>query len=206
MGFNIILSLIATGIPGLFSYWILAQLDIIFYNNNQNSSKSILTISLSLLNIFISFVFLRTIDISLGDSSTKNLIIIFIVSLIMVWILSMYIYPYIFRRIQRFIDKKKMQNGASIKSNYKVLPRVLHERPSDKKFTEAYIFDFDNNLILEGSIGNFSYTSPEISIENSIDTTTTYEQAINIYNKTKNQDRDVYIDYERKIKMILIHF
>ncbi|UXR79017.1 hypothetical protein [Staphylococcus sp. IVB6227] len=108
--------------------------------------------------------------------------------------------------MQKHIIEKRVNRVNSVKSNYKVLPRILHERPDDKQYTQAYIFDFNNDLVLEGCIGKFSYNAPEISIENEIDATTTYEQAISVYNATSNLNRDVYIDFERKIKMILIHF
>ncbi|SUM33826.1 Uncharacterised protein [Staphylococcus gallinarum] len=158
------------------------------------------------MNVFISFISLSLLGININNISPIKLINIFIVSLVIVCLLSMYIYPFVFKWLQKYMNDKKIKTGLSIKSNYKVLPRVLHERPANKNYTQAYIFDFENKLILEGTIGKFSYTSPELSLENDIDVTTTYEQAVNIYDETNNFERDTYIDYERKIKMILIHF
>ncbi|WP_371664036.1 hypothetical protein, partial [Staphylococcus gallinarum] len=74
MDFNIILAIVATGLPGLFSYWILTQLDIVFYNNNQNADKSVLLISLSLLNVFISFISLSLLGININNISPIKLI------------------------------------------------------------------------------------------------------------------------------------
>lgn len=206
MDFNIILAIVATGIPGLFSYWILTQLDIVFYNNNQNADKSVLLISLSLLNVFIAFISLNLLGITINNISPIKLIVIFIISLVIVCLLSMYIYPFVFKWLQKYMNDKKVKTGLSIKSNYKVLPRILHARPKNKKYTQAYIFDFDNRLIIEGTVGEFSYTSPEISIENTVDTKTTYEQAIRIYGRTDNINRSIYLDYDRNIKIILIHY
>ncbi|WP_236683184.1 hypothetical protein, partial [Staphylococcus condimenti] len=88
MDFNIILAIVATGLPGLFSYWILTQLDIVFYNNNQNADKSVLLISLSLLNVFIAFISLNLLGITINNISPIKLIIIFIISLVIVCLLS----------------------------------------------------------------------------------------------------------------------
>ncbi|PNZ64144.1 hypothetical protein CD149_00440, partial [Staphylococcus condimenti] len=100
MDFNIILAIVATGLPGLFSYWILTQLDIVFYNNNQNADKSVLLISLSLLNVFIAFISLNLLGITINNISPIKLIIIFIISLVIVFLLSMYIYPFVFKWLQ----------------------------------------------------------------------------------------------------------
>ncbi|MEB7824970.1 hypothetical protein [Staphylococcus chromogenes] len=199
------MQIIAIGLPGLFSYWVLAQLDIVFYNNDQKSEKITLLSSLSLLNVIVVYIFLSLLGLSLASTSLLELIISFIVSVLVVWGLSIYIYPFVFKTVQKnIIEKSKKENSA--KSNYKVLPRILHERPIDKNYTQAYIFDFKNDLILEGCIGKFSYNNPELSLENEIDSTTTYKQAIDVYNKANNLNRDIYIDLERQIKIILIHF
>ncbi|UXS57035.1 hypothetical protein [Staphylococcus delphini] len=202
---NIIMQIIAIGLPGLFSYWVLTQLDIVFYNNDQKSGKTTLLSSLSLLNVFVVYILLSLLGLSLVSTSILELLTSFIVSVFVVLVLSIYIYPFVFKTIRQHIIEKG-KKGNSVKSNYKVLPRILHERPNDKNYTQAYIFDFKNNLILEGCIGKFSYNNPELSLENEVDSTTTYKQAINVYNKTNNLNRDIYIDLERQIKMILIHF
>lgn len=199
------MQIIVIGLPGLFSYWVLTQLDIVFYNNDQKSEKITLLSSLSLLNVFVVYILLSLLGVSLASTSLFELIKSFIVSVIVVLVLSIYVYPVVFKKIQKHIIEK-VATGNSIKSNYKVLPRILHERPIDKNYTQAYIFDFKNNLILEGCIGKFSYNNPELSLENEIDSTTTYKQAIDVYNKTNNLNRDIYIDLERQIKIILIHF
>ncbi|SUM33827.1 Uncharacterised protein [Staphylococcus gallinarum] len=60
MDFNIILAIVATGLPGLFSYWILTQLDIVFYNNNQNADKSVFTNFLILIECIYFIYFFKS--------------------------------------------------------------------------------------------------------------------------------------------------
>ncbi|WP_342388118.1 hypothetical protein [Salinicoccus bachuensis] len=204
---NLFLSIIATGVPGFISYWILSQFRLLDVDKNNKDEKLILLTGLSLINIFVVYLVLVSRDYSfpLESITPKTLIGVALTSMIVVLILSVLIWPLIIKITKDLLNKWKFVLNIPNDSNRTVFDEIMMSRPNET-FTQAYIFTFDDKLIIEGATGYISHDRPELSIRNKIDITTTYEQAIKVYNKTDNEHREILIDYERQLKIILIHF
>ncbi|MDW3865556.1 hypothetical protein [Staphylococcus saprophyticus] len=206
MNYQILLNIIATGIPGFLSYWLLSQFRLVELSEQNKDEKVVLLGSLSVLNIIFSILILNFLDINLTVYSNINILKIMAITIIVVIILSIIIYPTLIILTKRGINFVRSLFDLPFDRNSKVFDNIISERPKNKKYSQLYIFDFNNILILEGSLGYVSHKDPIISLENEIDAYTTYTQVIDLYNNTENLNRAIYIDYGNKIKIFVIHY
>lgn len=206
MNYQILLNIIATGIPGFLSYWLLSQFRLVELSEQNKDEKVVLLGSLSVLNIIFSILILKTFNIKLTVFSNINILKIMAITILVVIILSIIVYPFLIILTKKGIKFVKSFLKMPFDRNSKVFDNIISERPKSKKYSQLYIFDFNNILILEGSLGYVSHKDPIISLENEIDANTTYTQVIDLYNDTENLNRAVYIDYGNKIKIFVIHY
>ncbi|MGV2927174.1 hypothetical protein RW115_01135 [Macrococcus capreoli] len=205
MDIKIFLMIAATGVPGFISYWILSQFKLFDIRDNNKDDKIILLSSLSVLNILVSYLVCDFFSINFKDGSYVNILIILALSVLVVLINSVLIYPLFISFIKKNVLLFQRHYNISIENNKTVIENIMYSRPNNTD-TQVYIFDFDNKLILEGGLGFVSNVSSQLSIRNIIDAKTSYDEAIKIYNETDNLSREILIDYEKKIKIIFIHF
>ncbi|WJP97110.1 hypothetical protein [Macrococcus bovicus] len=206
MDLKLILSIVATSVPGFTSYWFLSQFRLFDIGDDNKDEKVILLSSLSVLNIFFGYLACGVFGVEVLKFTNINLICIFLISMGVTLLMSMIVYPSLILISKKTIKKLKELFMLPTDNNSKILDNIMMNRPKDKYDTQAYIFDFDNHLIIEGGIGFISHRFPQLSIRNEIDISTTYEQAIKVYQTTDNLSREIFIDYDKKIKVILIHY
>lgn len=204
---NTFLSIIVTGIPGFISYWILSQFRLVDVRKNDKDEKIILLIGLSLINVLTTFIILRKFGYTFPIKfEEENILTLSLISTITVLLLSIIFWPLLIIFIKKIIRIIKFKYKIPTDSNRTVFDEIMFNRPKELTDTQLYIFDFKNQLIIEGAAGYISHEKPELSVRNIIDASTTYDQAIKIYNDTDNINREIFINYERQIKIIIIHF
>ncbi|MGK0575557.1 hypothetical protein [Macrococcus capreoli] len=203
MDLKLLLSVVAAGIPGLFSYTILDKLNFVSYTEKQNYEKSLLVTSLSSFNVIASIIILLYFKIDLNLITSKNLISIILISLTVTMILSLIVYPMIFKLIKILL--MKLEDRLNIQSNLKTLPRLIENAPEGINDIYVYIFDVkDKKYISSGAIGVYSKFDAEFSLLGQHDPKE-YDEVLNIYNTHDYKYKDYYINLDKGFCMFIFY-
>ncbi|MCH4983942.1 hypothetical protein AB4G91_01350 [Macrococcoides goetzii] len=203
MDLKLLLSIVAAGIPGLFSYTILDKLNLVSYTEKHNYEKTLLVTSLSSFNVIASIITLLLLKIDLNLNTPKNLITIILISLSVTMILSMIVYPLIFKLIKSLLFK--LEGKLNIQSNLKTLPRIIENAPEGINDIYVYIFDVkDKKYISSGAIGVYSKFDAEFSLLGQHDPSE-YNEVLSIYNTHDYKYKDFYINLDKGFCMFIFY-
>lgn len=217
MDVKLLLSFLATGIPGLISYWFLSQISIIKHNSEKD--KTLFITALSLINILISYLSLELltwiskikllsfIKINYSNPSRADIILIFGLSLFVTWILSRYVYNNIFKYMNKYINSLQIKFDVPLISNFRTLETIILEKKNKNGSIFIYIFDFDNKFIESGYLNRFNEEYKEISLHdhtNYIHEKFTIHEVLTYFND--NDDAEIFIDLENKLKYYIFFY
>lgn len=207
---NLLLVVVATGIPGFLSYAYLSQLGIIIFSKNEKDDKVIVLSIFSFLNIGLSFcVFYWLTSIEPSKNMPFSAVIkLFIVTLIISAILTLTLYPYVLKKMKKTIETYQGKNNINIKSNQTVIEKIIDS--TEYKFKAVYIFDFDNNFIESGYLKRYSgeeTTGFQISLATETfynDEKPTFNEILNKFNTDPIPEaNELLLDVDKKIKIFI---
>lgn len=202
MDIKILLSVIAAGIPGLFSYSILDKFSLVNYTDKNNYEKTLLVTSLSGFNVVMSFITLLYLKINLSLITPENLLKILVVSFFITMILSIILYPLLFWFLRTII--KKLENRINMQSNLKTFPRLLENAPADTKNIYVYIYDLNDKYISSGAIGVYSKFDLEFSLIGQPDRKE-IQEVLKLYKEYEYRYRHNYINLEKNFNMFIFY-
>lgn len=197
-------SLIAAGGIGFVNLFILLRLDKINLTKDNKEDRTLFLMFFSIINYGI---FLLTINIlemfSIGGTLCIGLGIIFtlIISVLLSFFAWIPMSKFIIAKINS--ERRKEQLSSYDSRSIKKITFSFNENKP------IYIFDFDNNLIFSGMSGWFSdLDGADLEF---LLYPFNQESELNEYNKlidyisSKNVDSDVYVNIDKKIKIIIIN-
>lgn len=214
---QIVLAVIATGVPGMFSYWYLSQLGIFRHTEDTKDDKVLVTLALSFLNILMSlfvfsFIYMYLVGVDLELLMKRFLLTtfeLFLISCTVTYLLTRFVYPNIIKSINKAVENHKNENGIDSYSNYELIEEVIKMRPKDKKYIFIYVFDFNNRFIESGYLSMVNVKrgqlliAPNTGYEKEI---ITYGEVLSILNKvTESTSGRLILDYDKQIKIVAIY-
>lgn len=203
MDLKLLLSIVAAGIPGLFSYTILDKFNLISYTEKHNYEKTLLVTSLSSFNVIASIITLLFLKIDLNLNTPNNLLSIILISLTVTMTLSLIVYPVIFKLFKSLL--LKFEEKLNIQSNLKTLPRIIESAPEGINDLYVYIFDIkENKYISSGAIGIYSKFDAEFSLVGQQDPRD-YHEVLSAYNEYDNNHKDYYINLDKNFCMFIFY-
>lgn len=214
---NLLLSVLATGIPGIISYWFLNQISIIKHNSEKD--KTMFITSLSLINVLISYLsteifnimsklkYLSFMKINYSNPSKIDLILIFLLSLLITWLLSRCVYLHIFKFANIYINNLQRKLNVPVISRFRTLETIINEKRSIDGSIFIYIFDFENNFIESGYLNRFNEEYKEISLHDDTNYITekfNIEDVLSYFSESDNAE--IFIDIENRLKYYIFFY
>lgn len=203
---GLIVSFIASGLPGIITYTILVKTRVLkFGNNQQNEKKSIIT-GVSLLHIVLIFStwFIFKNNISLGYHLFWEIPVAVIASVVIAYVIVWLSVKVVYIVSNMMLGKNK----ATLASD------SVYDAAFDGKEATLYIFDFQGNPIHQGGLlkmtDNIDDGRLEILFESSgiheydseLDLKKELEDCKDYFER-KNVEHAIYIDFDRKIKIYI---
>lgn len=207
---NILTAIVATGIPGFFSYVYLSKLGILTYTKDNKDEKVIVLSIFSFLNMGIAYIVYYGInkDFPFKEIKISEIILLFFISLIVSIIMTIVVYPFCINIMNKHIQKYQVKKGIANRSAKTVYELVFF--PEDKKYPFVYIFDFENNFIESGLVYRLSGIDEKlnISITNTtgyVNETVTINEVLGTFEECDNDKAEMIIDVENKLKLFVFY-
>lgn len=184
---------------GTIDYWILRQFDfLLFFNHNRNDEKTSLIVLLGVKNYIIYDVM-----ISLTDGAWNKYGYYFATFVIGIFV--EFIFFWALHKVISSMKSKHLKN----KESYNFFIPLLKNELSKKPDTPVYIFiyDFENKLIEHGWLKNYSTIFDDESTmvlklsPKSSDLVTKFDDFRPFF--PVSDEDDVYIDFDKKIKIYI---
>lgn len=121
------------------SYWLLSQFRLVELSEQNKDEKVVPLGSLSVLNIIFSILILNFLDINLTVYSNTNILKIMAITIIVVIILSIIIYPTLIILTKKGINFVRLLFDLPFDRNSKVFDNIISERPKNKKYSQMYL-------------------------------------------------------------------
>lgn len=215
---ELIIALLAVGVPGFFSYWYLNQIGFLNYSNQAQEEKRTIQIILSLINIGVSFSVWFLIEskgnlqASLQVETMKviDVITLLSTSIVVTSILTGWIYPLIIKYFINKMGKFRLKHNLPLKTQETVYEMLVHKK--EYSHTLVYVFDFDDKFIESGYLSKFSDNSDSINLSLALDTFHTKEKyelidILGMFNggHYANDAKEIYLDFDRRIKIFFFY-
>lgn len=228
---NAILTILAAGVPGMLTYWLLVTFGILNYTKNDSFEKTSALAFFSFINTgigigiydFISrknFIFIYKMGqfppIGKFNINVPAYINLGICTLISTLILSVFIYPIMFKGFMYLYKKVIKWLKLPVKSAHSTLWEALNKY-NDVDAT-VYIFDLEGNFIGSGTAARLSDYDEDLSIATRDATgyndkgVVTLEAIMECYNnayETDNEEEkkepEIVHDLKNKFQFIIIY-
>lgn len=197
-------SLIAAGGIGFINLFILLRLDKLNFTKDNKEDKSLFLLFFSIINYGI-FLLVQSMLESLPVNGVFRIILALIITLAVSIILSFFVWIPVSKLIVRNINfgrKKEQLSSYDSRSIKKIAFSFDENKP-------IFIFDFDNKLIFSGMSGwfsdldgaDFEFLIYPFNQESELND---YQKLVN-YISSEDIDSEVYINVNRKIKIIILN-
>ena len=201
---SLINQLITSGGIGFINLFLLIRLDYINFSKENKEDKYLYLLFFSIVNYSIYLLIVEVskyFSLPIAFHIPIAILFVLILSIIFTFILWIPLIKILFKKVNdyRGKDKRSSYDSRSIK-------KIAF---SFKENKAIFIFDFDNKLIFSGISGWFSDID-EADFEfilypfNESTELDNYDTLIK-YVSTENIDADVYINIDKKIKVIIIN-
>ena len=191
---DILKSLVTLGGFGFFNYKVLFS--ITDFDSGSSADKHYFIAFMSSINYFIYLIIN-----SFCSSTVLSIMVTILISLVVTLIL-----PLIFKVYYLFVNFMRKKNN---------LPKLSNEKISDMVFNEdntnCFIFNFEGHLISKGVFGGMSGENEEFSyiiypfIKGNNENTIKTEAELFEYLNDKKIQTKIYLNFEKKIKIIFYH-
>lgn len=188
-------TLITSGAAGYLNYSILLKLRFFNFGPNEQKDKNITITIFSLINYSIYLL----INAKITDNKTPISILL---TLIISIVLSLTIYPLVFYLFDIATQKINSKMGYATISNKDVRDKLF-----DNGSTQyIVIFTFDNQLIVDGYLENYSSNHHEYNELLIVPPDTNHKIVFDDFISTFREDKTakILIDFEKSIKIYVV--
>ena len=215
---ELLIAILTAGIPGFFSYWYLNQIGFLNYSDRAQEEKKTIQIILSIINISVSFFVWFLVEskgnleaaLQINTMKIIDVIKLLCISIIITFALTRWIYPMIIKYFMDKMEKFRIKHNMPLKTQETVYEMLVHKK--NYKYTQVYIFDFDDKFIESGYLGKFSTTGDSVNLSIEINTfhtkeKFTYAELLEVFNNADldNDTKDIYLDFDKNLKIFFFY-
>lgn len=207
---EILSAILATGIPGFFTYVYLSKKGVIKYDKDEKDDKVIVLSIFSILNMCFTYYIFRIVTKidPLTEIDWKNAPSIFFLGIFVTFVMTNF-YNFFLEKYNKHFEKQQRVNNKTILSKKSIYEKTFLKEEKTKPF--IYIFDFENKFIESGYFYLLDDKESKLSLGLCNNTCYTeepynFEEIIKAFNEeTDTNKKDLIIDFERKIKIFVFH-
>jgi hypothetical protein len=207
---DILSAILATGIPGFFTYVYLSKTGVLKYDKDEKDDKVIVLSIFSILNMCFTYYIYRIVTKvdPLTEMNWKNAPYIFVLGIFVTFAMTNF-YKFLLEKYNKKFEKKQRSNNKIILSKKSIYEKTLVKENKTKPF--IYIFDFENKFIESGYFYLLDDKESKISLglcNNTcyIEEPPKFEEIIKAFNEEEDTNKkDLIVDFERKIKIFIFH-